>query len=126
MTVNFFNYLYFVMQNLEFSRQAINPAGKATSKRRRNNVRACRRIDVEKWLKTQMESTLRYRRRFDVGISTSEYRRRNIDVVSTLRFRPEEVGQLSREFLDQSNYAIFYASWLKFLTSKFTQGGKNV
>ena len=24
---------------------------------------------------------------------------------------PEEVGQLSREFLDQSNHAIFYASW---------------
>ena len=43
-----------------------NPAGKATSKRRRNNVRACRRIDVEKWLKTQMESTLRCRRCFDV------------------------------------------------------------
>ena len=39
---------------------------------------------------------------------------------------PEEVGQLSREFLDQSNHAIFYASWLKFLSSKFTQGGKNL
>ena len=32
----------------------------------------------------------------------------------------EEVGQLSREFLDQSNHAIFYASWLRFLSSKFT------
>ena len=40
--------------------------------------------------------------------------------------KPEEVGQLSREFLDQSNHAIFYASWLKFLSSKFTQGGKNL
>ena len=28
--------------------------------------------------------------------------------------KTEEVGQLSREFLDQSNHAIFYASWLKF------------
>ena len=40
--------------------------GAQPAKRRRNNVRACRRIDVEKWLKTQMESTLRYRRCFDV------------------------------------------------------------
>ena len=31
------------------------PAGKATLKRRRNNVRACRRIDVENWLKMQMD-----------------------------------------------------------------------
>ena len=38
----------------------------------------------------------------------------------------EEVGQLSREFLDQSNHAIFYASWLRFLSSKFTQDGKNL
>ena len=36
--------------------------------------------------------------------------------------RTEEVGQLSREFLDQSNRAIFYASWLRyFLSRKFTQ-----
>ena len=42
------------------------PAGKATSKQRRNDVRGCRRIDVEKWLKTQTESTLRNRRRFNV------------------------------------------------------------
>ena len=41
-------------------------------------------------------------------------------------FNPDEVGQLSREFLDQSNHAIFYASWLKCLSSKFTQGGKNL
>ena len=39
---------------------------------------------------------------------------------------PEEVGQLSREFLDQSNRAIFYASWLRFLFRKFTQDGKNL
>ena len=39
---------------------------------------------------------------------------------------PEEVGQLSREFLDQSNRAIFYASWLRFLSTKFTQDGKNL
>ena len=39
---------------------------------------------------------------------------------------PEEVGQLSREFLDQSNRVIFYASWLRFLSSKFTQDGKNL
>ena len=38
----------------------------------------------------------------------------------------EEVGQLSREFLDQSNRAIFYASWLRFLSRKFTQDGKNL
>ena len=40
--------------------------------------------------------------------------------------RPEEVGQLSREFCDQSNRAIFYASWLRFLSRKFTQDGKNL
>ena len=39
---------------------------------------------------------------------------------------PEEVGQLSREFLYQSNHAVFYASWLRFLSSKFTQDGKNL
>ena len=33
---------------------------------------------------------------------------------------------LSREFLDQSNHAIFYASWLRFWSSKFTQDGKNL
>ena len=44
------------------------------AKRRRNNVRACRRFDAEKWLKTQMESTLRYRRCFDV-VSTYSNRR---------------------------------------------------
>ena len=38
----------------------------------------------------------------------------------------EEVGQLSREFLDQSNRVIFYASWLRFLSRKFTQDGKNL
>ena len=38
----------------------------------------------------------------------------------------EEVGQLSREFLDQSNRVIFYASWLRFLSSKFTHDGKNL
>ena len=38
----------------------------------------------------------------------------------------EEVGQLSREFLDQSNRANFYASWLRFLSRKFTQDGKNL
>ena len=41
-------------------------------------------------------------------------------------YQPEEVGQLSREFLDQSNRAIFYASWLRFLSTKFTQDGKNL
>ena len=40
--------------------------------------------------------------------------------------RPEEVGQLSREFLDQSNCVIFYASWLRLLSRKFTQDGKNL
>ena len=39
------------------------PAGKATLKRRRNDVRACRRIDVEK---TPTESTVRIGRRFNV------------------------------------------------------------
>ena len=38
----------------------------------------------------------------------------------------EEVGQLSREFLDQSNRAIFYASWLRFLSREFAQDGKNL
>ena len=44
----------------------------------------------------------------------------------SLYFLSEEVGQLSREFLDQSNHAIFYASSLRFLSSKFTQDGKNL
>ena len=46
--------------------------------------------------------------------------------IVTLMQEPEEVGQLSREFLDQSNRAIFYASWLRFLSRKFTQDGKNL
>ena len=42
------------------------PAGQATSKQRQNDVRGWRRIDVEKGLKTQTESTLRDQRRFNV------------------------------------------------------------
>ena len=48
-----------------YIRLSHNPACKATSKRHRNNVKACRRIDVQKWLKW------------------TSLRRRNIDVVST-------------------------------------------
>ena len=47
-------------------------------------------------------------------------------IIWVQRFTSEEVGQLSREFLDQSNRTIFYASWLRFLSRKFTQDGKNL
>ena len=67
------------------------PAGKATLKRRRNNVRACRRIDDEKALKTQMESTLRIRRRFNVQKSTSDCRSRFGVTFSTSYQRPKIV-----------------------------------
>ena len=53
-------------------------------------------------------------------------RQQSMSPISMLPIDPEEVGQLSREFLDQSNRVIFYASWLRFLSSKFTQDGKNL
>ena len=58
------------------------------AKRRRNNVRACRRFDAEKWLKTQMESTLRYRRCFDVVSTYSNRRCFDVEISTSFpRFR---------------------------------------
>ena len=84
MGVKIWNCLPLSVRNLSKStfKKKCNPAGKATSKQRRNDVRGCRRIDVEKGLKTQTESTLRNRRSFNVWKSTL-FQCLEIDVVST-------------------------------------------